>query len=141
MSVEQQEVEGWDEPSAKERLALLDRTDTIAMVGVSAKKSRPSNFVATYLLSSSADFEIFFVNPVADEILGKPCYKSLSDLPVVPDMVDVFRKPEDLPEVATEAVEIGASSLWVQLGLWSVEAAEIALAGGLEVVMDKCVKI
>ena len=62
MSVEQQEVEGWDEPSAKERLALLNTTETIAMVGVSAKKSRPSNFVATYLLSSSADFEIFFVN-------------------------------------------------------------------------------
>jgi len=141
MSVEQQEVEGWDEPSAKERLALLNRTETIAMVGVSAKKSRPSNFVATYLLSSSADFEIFFVNPVEDEILGKPCYKSLSDLPLVPDMVDVFRKPEDLPEVAKEAVEIGASSLWVQLGLWSVEAAGIALAGGLELVMDKCIKI
>ncbi len=56
-------------------------------------------------------------------------------------MVDAFRKPEDLPEVAKEALEIGASSLWIQLGLWSVEAAEIALSGGLELVMDKCIKI
>ncbi|MCH2620836.1 MAG: CoA-binding protein [Actinomycetota bacterium] len=141
MSVEKNPVEGWSEPSAKERLDLLKRTKTIAMVGVSAKKSRPSNFVATYLLSSSADFEVFFVNPLEEEILGKPCYKNLSELPVVPDMVDAFRKPEDLPEVAKEALEIGASSLWIQLGLWSVEAAEIALSGGLELVMDKCIKI
>ena len=141
MSVEKVPVEGWNEPSAKERLDLLKRTKTIAMVGVSAKKSRPSNFVATYLLSSSADFEVFFVNPVEEEILGEPCYKSLSELPTVPDMVDVFRKPEDLPEVAKEAVDTGASSLWIQLGLWSVAAAEIALAGGLELVMDRCIKI
>ena len=141
MSVEKVPVEGWNEPSAKERLDPLKRTKTIAMVGVSAKKSRPSNFVATYLLSSSADFEVFFVNPVEEEILGEPCYKSLSELPTVPDMVDVFRKPEDLPEVAKEAVDIGSSSLWIQLGLWSVAAAEIALAGGLELVMDRCIKI
>ena len=141
MSVEKNPVEGWSEPSAKERLDLLKRTKTIAMVGVSAKKSRPSNFVATYLLSSSADFEVFFVNPLEGEILGKPCYKNLSERPVVPDMVDAFRKPEDLPEVAKEALEIGASSLWIQLGLWSVEAAEIALSGGLELVMDRCIKI
>ncbi len=106
MSVEKNPVEGWSEPSAKERLDLLKRTKTIAMVGVSAKKSRPSNFVATYLLSSSADFEVFFVNPLEEEILGKPCYKNLSELPVVPDMVDAFRKPEDLPEVAKEALKL-----------------------------------
>ena len=81
------------------------------------------------------------MNPLEEEILGKPCYKNLSELPVVPDMVDAFRKPEDLPEVAKEALEIGASSLWIQLGLWSVEGAEIALSGGLELVMDKCIKI
>ena len=111
------------------------------MVGVSAKAARPSNFVATYLLSSSADFDVYFVNPRAEEILGQPCYDSLADLPVVPDLVDVFRRNEDLPEVAREAVEIGARSLWIQLGLWSVEAARIALDAGMDVVMDRCLKI
>ena len=82
------------------------------MVGVSANSSRPSNFVATYLLSSSADFEVYFVNPMVDQILDQPCYSSLEDLPFAPDMVNVFRRPEDLPEVAEQAVAIGAQSFW-----------------------------
>ena len=134
-------VPGWTEPTAGDRLALLERTKSVAMVGVSANPARPSNFVATYLLSSSAAFDVYFVNPMADEILGEPCYPTLADLPVVPDMVDVFRKPDDLPEVAQEAVEIGASSYWAQLGLWSVDAARIANDAGLDVVMDRCLKI
>ena len=134
-------VPGWTEPTAGDRLALLERTKSVAMVGVSANPARPSNFVATYLLSSSAAFDVYFVNPMADEILGEPCYPTLADLPVVPDMVDVFRKPDDLPEVAEEAVEIGASSYWAQLGLWSVDAARIANDAGLDVVMDRCLKI
>ena len=134
-------VPGWTEPTAGDRLALLERTKSVAMVGVSANPARPSNFVATYLLSSSAAFDVYFVNPMADEILGEPCYPTLADLPVVPDMVDAFRKPDDLPEVAQEAVEIGASSYWAQLGLWSVDAARIANDAGLDVVMDRCLKI
>ena len=84
---------------------------------------------------------MYFVNPVADEILGKPCYPSLADLPVVPDLVDVFRRPADLPGVAAETVEIGAKAFWVQLGLWSSEAAKLAHDAGLDVVMDRCLKI
>ena len=111
------------------------------MVGVSANSSRPSNFVATYLLSSSADFEVYFVNPMVDQILDQPCYSSLEDLPVPPDMVNVFRRPEDLPEAAEQAVAIGAQSFWTQLGLWNVEAATIAVQAGLDLVMDRCLKI
>ena len=111
------------------------------MVGVSANSSRPSNFVATYLLSSSADFEVYFVNPMVDQILDQPCYSSLQDLPVAPDMVNVFRRPEDLPEAAEQAVAIGAQSFWTQLGLWNVEAATIAVQADLDLVMDRCLKI
>ena len=83
----------------------------------------------------------YFINPRADEILGHKVYASLADLPVVPDIVDVFRKDDDLPGVAREAVEVGAKVLWLQLGSWNEEAAAIAEAGGLDVVMDRCVKI
>ena len=81
------------------------------------------------------------VNPRETEINGIPCHPSLEDLPVVPDLVDVFRRPEDCPEIARAAVAIGAEALWLQLGIVSDEAAEIALAGGLDVVMDRCTKI
>ncbi len=134
-------VPGWSEPSAGDRLDILERTRSVAMVGVSANPARPSNFVATYLLSSSAAFDVFFVNPTVDEILGEPCYPTLADLPVVPDLVDVFRRSEDLPEVAAEVIELGASVFWAQLGLWSVDAARMANDAGLDVVMDRCLKI
>ncbi|GAA4283914.1 CoA-binding protein [Brevibacterium daeguense] len=130
----------WVGPSATERLQILREAQSIAIVGASNKPSRASNFVATYLLSSSP-YRIYFINPVVDEILGRPVYKSLADLPEVPDIVDAFRKDEDLPGVAREAVEIGAKVLWLQLGSWNEEAAAIAEAGGLKVVMDRCVKI
>ncbi|MGY9073497.1 MAG: CoA-binding protein [Acidimicrobiales bacterium] len=131
----------WTPPSASERLALLDRTQSVAIVGVSANPSRPSNFVATYLLSSSANFDVYFVNPTIDSLLGQPCYPTLADLPVVPDLVDVFRRSEDLLGVAQEAIDIGASAFWGQLGLMSQEAAGLAAAAGLDVVMDRCLKI
>ncbi len=111
------------------------------MVGVSANAARPSNFVATYLLSSSADFQVYFVNPMVEEIFDQPCHASLAELPEVPDMVNVFRRSEDLPEVAEEAVAVGARSFWTQLGLWSVEAATTAINAGMDVVMDRCLKI
>ncbi len=128
-------------PTATERKAILDATHTIAIVGASANPSRASNFVMTYLASSVCDYDLYPVNPRETEINGVKCYASLAELPVVPDMVDVFRKPADCPGVATEAVAIGAKSLWLQLGIVSDEAAEIARAGGLEVVMDRCTKI
>ncbi|MCH2426327.1 MAG: CoA-binding protein, partial [Acidimicrobiales bacterium] len=113
-------VDGWTEPSSNERRRLLAGMRTVAMVGVSANPARPSNFVATYLLGT--DYDVFFVNPMADEILGRPCVPTLADLPVVPDCVDVFRKLDDVPTVADEAVAVGARMLWTQFGLWSPEA-------------------
>jgi len=141
MTITHDPVPGWTEPSAAARLQLLDRTTSVAMVGVSANPARPSNFVATYLLSSSAGFDVYFVNPMADEILGEPCYPTLADLPVVPDLVDVFRRSDDLPEVAEETIAVGAAAFWAQLGLWNVEAAQMASEAGLDVVMDRCLKI
>ncbi|CAG7614698.1 CoA-binding protein [Leucobacter soli] len=130
----------WQGPSAPARLGILRRAKSIAIVGASNNPARASYFVATYLLASSP-YDVYFVNPRADEILGRKVYASLADLPVVPDIVDVFRKHDDLPEVAREAVAIGAKTLWLQLGSWNEEAAAIAEAAGLDVVMDRCVKI
>ena len=141
MTVTHESVPGWSEPSAAERLALLNRTKSVAMVGVSANAARPSNFVATYLLSSSADFQVYFVNPMVEEIFDQPCHASLAELPEIPDMVNVFRRSEDLPEVAEEAAAVGARSFWAQLGLWNVEAATTAINAGMDVVMDRCLKI
>ncbi len=128
-------------PSANERRAILDESRSIAIVGASANPSRASNFVATYLMSSSADYDVWLVNPRETEILGQSVYPSLDDLPGAPDIVDVFRKADDCPAIAEDAVRVGAKTLWIQLGLWSEEAAEIALAAGLNVVMDSCTKI
>ena len=109
------------------------------MVGVSVNPARPSNFVATYLLGT--DFEVHFVNPTVDEVLGRPCAPSLADLPVVPDCVDVCRRLEDVPAVADEAVAVGARLFWTQFGLWSPEAAWTVLDAGLDLVMDRCLKV
>ena len=130
----------WVGPSAPERLNILRSTKSIAIVGMSNKPSRASYFVATYLLSSSP-YDVYFVNPVLDEVLGQKVYPSLADLPVVPDLVEVFRKDADLPGVAQEAVDIGAKTVWMQLGSWNEEAARIAQDAGLNAVMDRCVKI
>ncbi len=131
----------WSPPSAGERRAILRRARTIAVVGASANPARASNFVLTYLLSSSADYEVWPVTPNESEILGAQCYPSLAELPGPPDLVDVFRRVDQLPAVAQEAVDAGAGAFWMQLGLHSDEAVEIAVAGGLDVVSNRCVKI
>lgn len=134
-------VEGWTPPTPLERKSILDRTESIAIVGASSKPGRASNFVATYLLSSSANYRVFLVNPRETMILGQPVYASLEDLPEVPDLVDVFRRSDDLPDIAAEAIAVGASTFWAQLGLWNGEAARLAAGAGLDVVMDRCTKI
>jgi uncharacterized protein len=133
-------VRTWVGPSAPERLAILRRTRSIAIVGASANPSRASYFVATYLLSSSP-YDVYFVNPRASEILGRPVYPSLEALPVVPDLVDVFRKHDDLPTVLDETLAVGAKTLWLQLGSWHEDVARRGQDAGLDVVMDRCVKI
>ena len=130
----------WRGPSAADRLRIIRRAKTVAMVGASDNPARASYFVATYLLSSS-DFEVWFVNPRVNSILGRPVYRSLADLPGTPDLVDVFRKPADLPQVLDETLEVGASTFWLQLGLWDEDVARRAESAGLTVVMDRCLKI
>lgn len=134
------DIRSWAGPNASERLDILRNTTSIAIVGASNKPSRASYFVATYLLSSSK-YKVYFVNPVLDEILGQPVYKSLADLPETPDLVEVFRKHDDLPGVLEESIAVGAKTLWLQLGSWHEQVAADAEAAGLNVVMDRCVKI
>ena len=122
-------------------LPLLRRTTTIAIVGVSSNPSRASYFVATYLRADAPEFTVWYVNPRETEVLGQPVFASLADLPEPPDMVDVFRRVDDLPGVTDEAIAVGATSLWFQLGLRHDEAAARAEAAGLAVVQDKCLKI
>ncbi|HYQ77407.1 CoA-binding protein [Cellulomonas sp.] len=130
----------WQGPSAPERLALLRRTRSIAIVGASNNPARASYFVTTYLLSSTP-YDVYLVNPRETEILGQPVYPSLDALPVVPDLVDVFRRHDDLPTVLDETLAVGAKALWLQLGSWHEDVAERGEAAGLTVVMDRCVKI
>ena len=130
----------WVAPGAQDRYEILRKAKSVAIVGASENPARASYFVATYLLGSSP-YELYFVNPRATSILGHPVYPSLADLPVVPDIVDVFRRHDDLPGVAQEAVDVGASALWLQLGSWNEDAAAIAESAGLSVVMDRCIKI
>ena len=130
----------WVGPSAKERLGILRRARSIAIVGASPNPARSSYFVGTYLQQSS-DYRVYFVNPNATEILGQPVYPDLASLPEVPDIVDVFRKGADIPSVVDDVVAIGAPAIWVQLGIWNEQAAYDAEARGLTVVMDRCLKV
>lgn len=132
--------ETWQGPALQDRMRILRTTTSVAIVGASANPARASYFVASYLLSSSS-YDVYFVNPRATEILGRPVYPSLADLPVVPDLVDVFRRHDDLPSVLDETVAVGAKTLWLQLGLWHEDVARGAEAAGLDVVMNRCLKI
>lgn len=118
---------------------LLRETRVIAMVGLSPKPERPSNIVARFMLAHG--YDVIPVNPGFAEILGRPCYRDLAAIPRPVDMVDVFRKSEEVPPIAEAAVRIGAKSLWLQLGVINQQAAALAEAAGLRVVMDRCLKI
>jgi predicted CoA-binding protein len=111
----------------------------IAVVGLSADWFRPSYFAAKYLQEHG--YRIIPVNPKYESILGETCYKSLRDIPEPVDMVDVFRKTQDVAPIADDAIAIGAKVLWQQLGVKNQAAAQKARAAGLEAVLDRCVKI
>lgn len=130
----------WTGPSARDRRQILCDTRAVTLVGASDNPARPSYFVATYLLSSTR-YDVSFVNPRLKELLGRPVYPSLADLPDKPDLVSVFRRHDDLPQVAEEVAEAGARTLWLQLGLWHEPVALRAEEAGLTVVMNRCVKI
>ncbi|MBI4756413.1 MAG: CoA-binding protein [Betaproteobacteria bacterium] len=118
---------------------ILTRHRTLAVVGLSAQWYRPSYFAAKYMLEHG--YRIIPVNPRYDEILGQKCYPRLRDIPEPVGIVDCFRRAEEIPAIAVDAIAIGARVLWMQLGVISDEAARQAQAAGLEVVMDRCVKI
>ncbi|MGD2060473.1 MAG: CoA-binding protein [Acidimicrobiia bacterium] len=125
--------------TALERLRIIQNSKSVALVGVSANPIRSSNFVASYLVRTP--FRTYPVNPAYDEVLGLETYETLYDLPEVPDIVDVFRRHEAIPEVVDQAIEIGAKVVWLQLGLRHDEAAQKAVDAGLLVVQDRCLKI
>ena len=118
---------------------LLLETRTIAVVGLSANWHRPSFFAAKYMQEHG--YRIIPVNPAYAEVLGETCYPSLAAIPEPVDMVDVFRKPEDVLPLVDEAAAIGAKSFWMQLGVINRDAVTRAEAAGMKVVMDRCVKI
>lgn len=118
---------------------ILARNKTIAVVGLSGDWFRPSYFAAKYMLEHS--YTVIPVNPRQAEIMGQKSYASLRDIPVKVDIVDVFRKTEDVLPIAEEAIAIGAKVLWQQIGVKNMEAVKKAEAAGLECVIDRCVKI
>jgi len=118
---------------------ILSDYKRVAIVGLSADWSRPSNFVGKYLLEHG--FEVIPVNPKYDEILGQKCYPDLAQIPTPVDIVDLFQKPERIPPFVDSAIDIGAKVVWMQLGIVHEGAARKARAAGLEVVMDRCIKI
>jgi predicted CoA-binding protein len=119
---------------------LLKAAKNVAVVGISDKPDRASYGVSQYLLENS-HFQLFFVNPMIEEVLGQKVYKSLKDIPAHIDIVDVFRKPADCVVVLEESIEVGASAIWLQLGISVPEVATRGDEIGLKVVMDRCIKI
>jgi uncharacterized protein len=118
---------------------VLQACKTIAVVGLSVEWHRPSFFVAKYM--QEHDYRIVPVNPKYNEILGEPCYAQLIDIPFPVDMVNVFRKTDDVLPIARQAVNIGANCLWQQIGVQNQEAATLAQNEGLTCVVNRCIKI
>jgi predicted CoA-binding protein len=131
------EIRKYQDPRVIRKILHTGRT--IAIVGLSSNPLRPSNFVGFYLKRHG--YRIVPVNPRETEAVSEKAYAALKDIPFHVDVVDVFRAPQFVPEVAREAVEIGADALWLQFGVISAEGARIAEAGGLDVVMDRCMKV
>jgi predicted CoA-binding protein len=118
---------------------VLHTAKTIAIVGLSGNELRASNFVGYYMQRHG--YRVIPVNPRETEVLGETSHKSLLDVPVPVDIVDVFRAPDALPGIAREAVRIGAKALWCQFGVINEEGARIAEEGGLDVIVDRCLKV
>ncbi len=118
---------------------ILAESRAVAMVGLSASWYRPSYFAAKYLLDHG--YRVIPVNPRYEEVLGQRCYPTLKDIPDPVDVVDCFRPARDIPPLARDAIGIGARVLWMQLGIVNEEAAALARGAGLEVVMNRCMKI
>lgn len=122
--------------------ALLARTRTVAVVGLSPRPDRTSHEIAAWLLDHTP-YEVYGVNPMAagQTVLGREVVAALGDLPVVPDLVDVFRRSDDVPPVVDHAIGVGAATLWLQLGIVNEDAAAKARAAGMAVVQNRCIKV
>jgi predicted CoA-binding protein len=124
-------------PSLDELRNILTRSKTIALVGASSSPERESHAIMKRLMASG--YRVIPVNPKEEQILGQKSYPSLGDIPEAIDIVDIFRRAEDTPPIAEEAVRVGAKVLWLQLGISNEDAAARATAGGLIVIMDRCI--
>jgi predicted CoA-binding protein len=122
-----------------DRLRILEKYNRIAMVGLSSNPFRPSHFAAIYLISEG--YDVVPVNPRETEVLGRKSYPNLSAIPDPVEIVDIFRESAAVPPIVDEAIQVGAKVIWMQLGVIHEAAAERARAAGLEVVMDRCMKI
>ena len=130
----------WVPPSNAWIGELINSAKTIAIVGVSNKLDRPSYGVAKRLIDSNS-YEIYLVNPMYEEVLGQKVYKSLEDIPVPIDIIDVFRKTSELAPIFESAKKIKAKNIWLQLGIIDEQLAGQAQADGIGVVMDRCLKV
>jgi predicted CoA-binding protein len=125
---------------------ILLTAKTVAVIGVSAKPDRASHQVAAYLIEQT-HFEVYLINPAhSEDILGKKVYANLAQLPVIPDIVDVFRKGEDMPEVFEKEFpaisgDCAGKTWWMQLGIRNEDVAELANNAGMQVVQDRCIKV
>lgn len=129
----------FENPTREEIKEILQASTNIAVVGLSDKPDRVSYMVSEAMQKKG--YRIIPVNPSAETILGERCYATLKDIPEPVDIVNVFRRPEHTPPIAEEAVAIGAKTLWLQLGIANDDAAKIASDGGLQVIMDRCIKV
>ena len=118
---------------------MLHFSENIAIVGLSDKPERASNFVGSYLKSEG--YTIIPVNPMKEEILGEKSYPDLKSIPGKVDVVDIFRRPQDCYVIVEEAIEIGAKAVWMQLSIVNRDAAELAKKNGLDIIMDRCIKM
>ena len=125
--------------TAWERLRILEKYKNIAVVGLSSNPFRPSHFAAIYLLAMG--YNVIPVNPKEKAVLGRKCYASLRDIAEPVEVVEIFREPSLLPSIVEDAIAIGAKVIWMQLGVIHEEAAERARRAGMQVVMDRCMKI
>jgi uncharacterized protein len=112
---------------------------TIAVIGLSEEPSKPSHYVSAYMQRNG--YKIYPVNPSISKVLGEKSYASLSDLPIKPEIVDVFRLPKFISAIVEEMLQLGLPNLWVQQGIINLEAAHRAEAGGMHVVMDRCIMV
>lgn len=129
----------FENPGRERIKAILEEARNIAVVGLSDKTDRTSHMVASAM--QDRGYRIIPVNPNASEILGQTCYPKLGDIPEPVDIVNVFRRSEEVLPIAEQAVAIKAKVFWLQQGIYNEEAAELCLANGIEVIMDRCIKV